>query len=184
MKNEKWIDIEWVKDKYQISNFGRVKSLTRIVNKRGGTRLIEEKIIKHHISRFNGYAQVNISLGQTTKVVLVHRLVAIAFIPNPENKPQVNHKNGDKIDNRTDNLEWCTISENALHSHKMGFQKNKRNELDRRSKKIYQIDDNDNIIKVWPSTSELKRNGFNYRNIHRSIKNPKLKAHGYKWSVL
>lgn len=69
------------------------------------------------IKQSNGYLTVSLS----GKIVGVHRLVADAFIPNPENKPQVNHKNADKTDNNADNLEWCTASENSRHAVAMGL---------------------------------------------------------------
>jgi uncharacterized protein YerC len=69
----------------------------------------------------NGYSSVDLCKDGTIKKYLIHRLVAEAFIPNPEKKPQVNHINGIKTDNRLDNLEWCTHSENMLHSYKQGL---------------------------------------------------------------
>ena len=73
----------------------------------------------------NGYSSVDLCKDGTIKKYLIHRLVAEAFIPNPEKKPQVNHINGIKTDNRLDNLEWCTHSENMLHSYKQGLSSTK-----------------------------------------------------------
>ena len=91
---------------YQISTTGIVKSLKRF----------KDKILKP-MQTSNGYQQVCLYNGKV-KRHLVHRLVANAFIPNPENKRTVNHKNGIKTDNRVDNLEWATYSENHLHSYR------------------------------------------------------------------
>ncbi len=77
---------------------------------------------KYLTKSFNGgYAKVIIKVNGVSHNKLVHRLVAQAFIPNPENKPQVNHKDGDKSNNNVFNLEWCTASENNIHAHKMGL---------------------------------------------------------------
>lgn len=87
--------------RYQVSNLGRVRSLT-----------LGLKPWRHNM----GYRAVTLFSEKGKEKKLVHRLVAEAFLPNPDQLPQVNHKNGDRADNRVENLEWCTNQENALHS--------------------------------------------------------------------
>lgn len=98
--------------KYQISNMGRVKSL-------GNGKTRKEKLMKAS-RQTNGYERIRIHLNGTEKSFYIHRLVAQAFIPNPYNNPVVNHKNSIRDDNRFENLEWCTYSENTQHGYEVG----------------------------------------------------------------
>lgn len=106
---EIWKDIEGYDGLYQVSNFGRVKSFWR-----GG------RIIKPSFSNC-GYLCTCLCRDGKPKTCTIHRLVAAAFIPNPDGKPQVNHINGIKSDNRVENLEWATASENQRHAYAIGL---------------------------------------------------------------
>lgn len=112
---EIWSSISGYKH-YQISNFGRVKSLPRFT-KNG--RCLTEKILA--ASNNGEYKKIYLCENNTKSRFYIHRLVACAFIPNPENKPEINHKNGIKTDNRVENLEWVSKSENLQHAHKIGI---------------------------------------------------------------
>ena len=119
-EKEVWKD---VKDfgGYKVSNNGRVKSLDRYVVDKNGKRMFYNGIyLKQHVDK-DGYLRVQLNKEGKGYNVGVHRLVLLAFVPNPENKPQVNHKNGIKNDNRLENLEWCTNSENQLHAIEIGL---------------------------------------------------------------
>lgn len=107
--NEMWKNIDGYNGIYQVSNLGNVRSLN--YNKTGVAKELSPSIKK------SGYKMVTLQTGATVKYHLLHRLVAKAFVPNPENKPVVNHKNGKKYDNRAENLEWVTNRENQLHAH-------------------------------------------------------------------
>lgn len=108
-------------DFYMVSNLGRVKSLTRTpVFKDGRNREFEGQILKPIKAR-NDYLQANLFVNGKNKLSRIHRLVAQAFIPNPDSKPMVNHKDGDKSNNNVSNLEWCTRQENEEHASKNGL---------------------------------------------------------------
>ena len=109
---EEWKNIEGYGGDYTISNTGRIKS--HKANK-------ETELIPYTNKSSNGYLVIGLSDGKKRTRHTIHRLVASHFIPNPDNKPQVNHKDGNKRNNRVDNLEWVTQSENIKHSYYVGL---------------------------------------------------------------
>lgn len=119
---EQWKKLEEFGN-YQVSNFGRVKSNDFILKTPTGQSWVRKgKILKPYKSK-KGYLLCDLRIGGKRKIIPVHRMVALAFIPNIQNKPQINHKDGNKENNNVDNLEWCTNSENQLHAFKNGLQK-------------------------------------------------------------
>lgn len=117
--NEIFKDVEGFEGLYQISNLGRVKSLNRtVISSNGKVRNLKEKIMKPCLIG-TGYVTVVLYTGKKTiKLKHIHRLIALHFIPNPDNKPQVNHINSIRNDNRLVNLEWVTPRENSSHGYK------------------------------------------------------------------
>lgn len=137
---------------YEVSNYGRVRGKDRWVdNGRGGSYLVygKEKVITD-----NGKGYKYVSLYDKGKCYrkYVHRLVAEAFIPNPENKPTVNHINGDKSDNRVENLEWVTQEENNKHAIRTGLRLNVGG-----GKEVVQIDKDGKEVATFKSVSEASR---------------------------
>lgn len=125
---EIWETIDGFDGVFKISNLGRVKRIECIrQHPRYGQSKFKEKIFSVHINT-GGYPDVTLQHNGIRKTFRVHRLVAAAFIPNPENKVTVNHKNGIKTDNSVENLEWNTNSENTKHSYRMGLQADRRGE--------------------------------------------------------
>lgn len=150
-----WKDIPDYEGRYQVSNFGEVKSLKRkIVDSLGRPRTIPEKIITGYIDPSTGYSMVNLMNQDKVRHTSVHRLVASLFIPNPDHKPQVNHINFCRYDNRFENLEWVTAKENANHSVKAG---RRDDQIKKESKPIAQLNLNGDLVKVWPSGRRAAR---------------------------
>lgn len=114
-------DIQGYEGHYQISNLGNIKSLKRLIKRCNSNKsyFIKERILKQSIS--NGYYAITLNKNNKQKRFCIHRLVALAFLENPKNKEEVNHKDGNKLNNCVDNLEWCTKSENTLHAYKIGL---------------------------------------------------------------
>lgn len=117
---EVWRDIKGYEDLYQVSSLGRIKSFAKWKENGNGGFWLKESIKKNHISK-RGYIVTDLYKNKKRKTWAVHRLIAVAFIPNLENKPYINHKNGIKTDNRIENLEWCTCGENHSHAYTHGL---------------------------------------------------------------
>lgn len=120
MKKEIWKDIKGFENLYQISNYGNIRSLDKKARCKNGYRISKGKILKTYISN-KGYKRINLLKNRKIKTFPIHRLVALAFLDNPNNKEQVNHINGIKTDNRVENLEWVTCKENIKHSIRSGL---------------------------------------------------------------
>jgi len=186
---EIWKDIEQYKGFYQISNQGRVRSLDRILEHinplTGGNVVRKGKVLKQRVLSC-GYSYINLCVNDTRRHYRVHRLVALAFIPNPNNKPQINHKNGVKTDNRVHNLEWATSSENILHSFANGFSKTVN------KKSILCIDKNISFESSYKAAEWLNNYKFNNTKLIKPVAD-KLRlcasgqrkiAYGFRWKFI
>ena len=121
---EIWKDIPEYEGYYQVSNMGRVKCLDRVVYRgvnKNGTPIYQRvysRVLSLHVTR-TGYYSIMLHKDGKTRRFLVHRLVAQAFIPNPNGRPEINHKDGNRKNPVADNLEWCNRSENILHASRV-----------------------------------------------------------------
>ena len=173
MDKEIWKKIPFNLD-YEVSNLGKIRHLTKTIYdiNNGGYKTLNKITILKGYKNQKGYLRVEIPNG-INATYQIHRLVAQAFIPNPDNKPQINHINGIKTDNRVENLEWCTNSENQKHAWKLGLNKASK----KKQKHIIQYDKNKNIIKKWSSIKEAS----NKLNIcYPCISSCCLHRYGYK----
>lgn len=156
---------------YKVSNWGRIKNIN--YRNTGRERLITP-------SENKGYLRVQLWKNGKGKMCTVHRLVAETFIPNPDNLPQVNHIDENKINNRVENLEWKSPKDNCNHGT--------RNERMRKaltngklSKKVLQFTKSGELIREWESTRECGRNGFNQSNVAACCRGDKPQYKGFIW---
>lgn len=181
LENEKWCLIPNTNEKHYVSNLGRIKRIK--------TSWRYGSILKQTITK-KGYLRVSIYINGIRKSLLTHRIVSMVFINNDENKPQVNHKNGIKTDNRVENLEWCTNGENQIHAYKIGLNKSTGHRkgitgaLNLTSKPIIQCDMDGNELKKWDSyTIAAKALGFSYTGLSRVISGEYKQYKGFKWKA-
>lgn len=189
---EIWKDIKGYEGLYQVSNMARVKSLEKKVRCAHGYRTLPEKVLKNKTS-IGGYYYVNLYKDRTLKTAYVHKLVATAFIPNPKNKPQADHINTIRTDNRVENLQWVTIKENCNNPiskiHHTEKQLGKKNHmygrkwgLNPKSKPIIQLTLDGKPIKEWSCAMEVREVlGINNGMIGSCCKGMLDSAGGYRW---
>lgn len=178
MNKEEWKDIKGYEGIYLVSDKGNIKR--KGINKNR----------KFNISRC-GYAMVTLYKNGIVKNILVHRIVAQAFLPNFNNLPQVNHIDGNKLNNNIENLEWCTAKDNILHTYKelnrigKSPMKGKFGSKNPKAKKVKQFDLNGNLIKIWESQIEARKtlkiaNG----DISKCCNGKRKTAGGFIWKYI
>lgn len=185
---EEWKDIKDFESLYQVSNIGRIRRI-KFINGKYNFDKIKYLQLKTYNKR---YIQVWLYKNGKKYIKQVHRLVAEAFIPNVENKSQVNHINGIKTDNRASNLEWCTAKENINHAFKNELIKikkgkenwhyMKRGKLCPNSKQVNQYDLKGNFIRTWESMHNIERElNISNSTICKVCNGKRKTAGGYIW---
>lgn len=171
---EVWKKLKGYDYSYLISNKGRIKSPLKRVVTRNSVRIYRSRILKTQIND-NGYEVVGLIQNKKYCIRKIHRLVASNFIENPFNKPQANHLNEIKTDNRSCNLAWCTRAENMNHNglHARLTQK--------KSKKIIQLTLQGEFVKEWPSMMEAERNGFYKCGVRNTCIGNQYSYKGFQW---
>ena len=178
---EIWKDIDGYDGEYQVSNLGNVRSLNYM--RRKETRELSKKNIK-------GYPYVILYKNTKIQRKRIHRLVAEAFIPNPNNLPEVNHKDENKANNRVDNLEWCTHQYNFQYTynrhpeHKQRIMKEGRKSAIR-TKRVIQKNEDGEIICIYPNVHNVYNTiGYDYKSLVRRLEHSDIygkEFHGYIW---
>lgn len=177
MNKEEWRDVLGYEGLYQVSSYGQVRSLNY---KNTGKVQIRKPFIAK-----NGYVSVSLCKNGKYTNHYVHRLVATAFIPNPYNLPQVNHKSEVKTENLVENLEWCCRSYNMAYGtgHERSAAKQTGRTNTHGSKTVAQYTLDGELIQVFPSASEVKRLlGYNRGRICECARGECKQAYGYKWA--
>lgn len=161
--------------------FKLIKDFPEYCISKEGIIISHNKILKG--TNEKGYIRVGLTKNRKTYQKYVHRLVAENFIPNSQNKSQVNHVNGIKDDNRIENLEWVSRSENMTHCFKkLGFKGSNYKKNNGIKKKIYQYDMQENLIKIWNGLREAARDLSLYEtNISKACKGKIKSTGGYIW---
>lgn len=177
---EIWKPIKDYEGLYEISNFGNVKILARnytrynYLTKRYNIIKVKEKITQGTIN--GGYRRICLTKNKVEKNKHIHKLVAEAFIPNPNNYSYVNHIDGNKQNNYIDNLEWCTLYQNNTHAYKTGLRKSTD------ITPILQYDLEGNFIREYKSINEAsKETNLDIRHISRNINGIGKQIGGYKF---
>ena len=159
---------------YEVSDLGNVRSL----NWRNEGKPKELYLKPHN----KGYRQVELVNADGKKMLLVHRLVAKAFVPNPNNYPLVNHIDSNRSNNNAENLEWCTQSQNMLHAYALPRNKGLVRRGIRRDEKVLQLDLSGNIIRSWKDVRTIKvETGMSDWSIAECCRGKRKTAYGYKW---
>ena len=189
MVKEVWKDIKNYEGHYQVSNYGRIKSVDKLVNSglKNNKKVLKKGKILKLFKMSNGYLVVGLCNGETQKSKSVHRLVAEAFIPNLNNYKNINHKDENKENNNVSNLEWCDNLYNNIYGTWLDRIAKKLINNPKISKKVNQYDKQGNFIKQWSSTMEAQRNtGINNTHISACCLNKKnyKTAGGYVWKYV
>lgn len=167
-----WKEVSKTEGRYLVSDDGHVKD----------TRTGKDRPIRV----LNGYCWTSIKTVEGWKSVFMHRLVALEFIPNPSKKREVNHVNGNKSDNRVENLEWVTKSENERHAWDNGLKESRKNKSvgKIKCKPVAKYSPGGELVKVYPSVNAAVRDGYNYACILETIKamNGRKQHLGFKWA--
>ncbi len=181
MKIEYWRPIPGYEGLYEVSSLGRVKSLPRFMdNRHGGKSLLKGRIMKLTPDTC-GYLRVRLCKNCIQKSFKVHRLVALAFIPNPLNLPQINHRNELKDDNRVENLEWCDASYNNSYGTLPKRQSDSQINDILKSKSVYQYTLEGVLVHVWPSVNETRRYGFSLGHVAACCRGERKTHKGFLW---
>lgn len=178
---EEWLFVVGTEE-YEVSNLGNVRSVNRTISYSDGRSRYEEGKTLKFVKNKRGYFSAAIYYDKNRRYMYVHRLVAMAFIPNPENKRTINHKDGIKTNNCVDNLEWSTDSENAIHAFKNNLRHMGSGAENHTSIPVIQMSMDGGYITEHVNIREAERQtGAWNQNISKVCKGLLKSTGGYKW---
>lgn len=193
---EVWQPVKDYEGLYEVSSLGRIRSLNHaVIDSCGKKQHFKGRLLKPCCTSGN-YLIVTLHKGSQKKNFLVHRLVASAFVPNPHNYPQINHKDENKHNNKISNLEWCTAHYNNFYGSHMrraivtrrsnvNWKRSIVKNAEARKKTVIQCNMNGQTLKVWPSLSEVeKKLKINRSNISACCHGRRENAGGYVWKLV
>lgn len=191
---EIWKDIHGFEGIYQVSNQGRVKSLDRIViyRKPAGNGIksarFKGRILKQHLNKQGRLVIILAKNGFKHRLVSVHRLVALAFLPLVDKHPEINHIDGVPTNNNVENLEWSNRSKNNLHAFKMGLNRQYKGADNKFRKPVNKLSFSGDFIKRYEAVSLVAEDGFNRTTVVKCCKKQKNTSgsfnrthRGFKW---
>ena len=166
---EIWKDIDGYEGLYRVSNLGRVKSL-----KQGKEKILKQVLV-------NNYLAISLYKNNEKKLCKVHRLVCQTFLLNPQNLPQVNHKDENKTNNKVDNLEWCDVKYNNNYGTRTQ-RANEKNTNGKCSKTVLQYSKDGEFIRQWKSTKDVERNlGYGHSQISACCRGKYKSSYEFVW---
>jgi hypothetical protein len=186
MEQEVWKDvaIEPWGEHYEVSNLGNVRSKDRCYIGNVGQMVRRKGRMLSNTLQNNGYYSNALTFGNKCVLIANHKLVAKTFIPNDDpSKTMVNHKNGIKTDNNVNNLEWCTPSENSIHSYQNGLSKKGKHHYKSKSIGMFNLDGT--LLETFDCLPQIREKyGYNIKNIHQVIIGKRSKAKNYIWKYI
>ena len=181
---EEWVDIKGYEELYQVSNMGRIRSKDRVFHQLHYSGHYAEHLLKGKIMKIGkdkkGYCRIGLTdKNGNQKTYSIHRLVGLHFLKRPEGKNYINHLDCNPSNNKANNLEWCTQSENIQYAYDNGTK------VAPHTRKISQYDTQGNLIKIWNSQAEIERTlGIKQAKISKVCLGKRNHAGGYKWEYI
>lgn len=188
LDGEEWRGVVGYEETYMVSSFGRVMSKHRIVRNRYSVKEVQPRLLNPHIThRRKDYRMYELKVwkGSVGRTLLLHKAIATAFIDNPNDYKEIDHIDGNPLNNHISNLRWCDHSTNVNNSITRQRQSNAKRGLYNtpKSKSVVQILEG-KLINTYPSLSEAERNGFKHSKIHLCCCGKRNKHKGYQWMYL